>query len=338
MANDANKLRSSLHNLGFGDSAIEAAWPGWWTDDAVSSPSANAELRFSLARKLGLDPRSLTEDGEPRFVWREAKFKRLTGETDFEKSALASFGASLARALTGASEARESIEGYSAASLRGLLLMRQPFVRLVDLLGLCWAIGIPVIHLRIFPLSAKKMCAMAVRAENRHAILLGKDANYPAPIAYYLAHEIGHIALGHLKGALAVVDLQDPLEEETRVDDEERAADRFALELLTGTPEPIVTTETKRFTAEQLAQNLLATASSLNVEPGTLALCYGHSTNDWAKAQAAMKYIYTDPHPVWLEVNQVAQREIDWAKISDDFGLFVRAVMGAIRNDDRRAR
>jgi Zn-dependent peptidase ImmA (M78 family) len=292
-----------------------------------------------LARKLGLDPRSLLDEGQPRFVWRDAKFKRLTTESDFEQSALASFGASLAGALTTASTPGPLIEGISAASLRKTLLERQHFVRLLDLLSLCWATGIPVIHLRIFPLSAKRMCAMAVRAEERHAILLGKDATYPAPVAYYLAHEIGHIALGHLRGALAVVDLQDPLEEaEARTDDEERAADQFALELLTGNPEPSVTTETKRFTARQLAENLLSTAASVNVEPGTLALCYGHSTGDWAKSYAAMKFIYSAPHPVWVEVNQIATQEIDWTKISDDFGLFMRAVMGAVRDDGRRLR
>jgi hypothetical protein len=177
---------------------------------------------------------------------------------------------------------------------------------------------------------------MATRAEGRHAILLGKDAIYPAPIAYYLAHEIGHIALGHLKGASAVVDLQDPLEQDGNTDEEERAADKYALELLTGNPEPSVATETKNFVAQQLAQNLLETANAVRIEPGTLALIFGHSTNNWVKAYAAMKHIYTNPHSVWFEVNQVAQQEIDWTQISEDFALFLRAVMGAIPDDNRR--
>jgi hypothetical protein len=180
------------------------------------------------------------------------------------------------------------------------------------------------------------MCAMATRAESRHAILLGKDANYPAPIAYYLAHEIGHIALGHLKSTSAIVDLQDPLEQDGNTDEEERAADKYALELLTGNPEPSVATETKHFVAQQLAQNLLETANAVRIEPGTLALIFGHSTNNWVKAYAAMKHIYTNPHPVWFEVNQVAEREIDWTQISEDFALFLRAVMGAIPDDNRR--
>ncbi len=217
-----------------------------------------------------------------------------------------------------------------ALQLRESILANQPFVRLTDLLALCWAVGIPVIHLRVFPLQAKRMCAMSVCVGDRFAILLGKDSNYPAHVAYYLAHELGHAALGHLRDEVAIVDLQDPLEIEGEIDGEERAADRYALELLTGDPEPSVATGTRRFTAEQLGRNLLDTANMVHIEPGTLALCFGHSTGEWAKANAAMRTIYATAQPVWHEVNGLALRELDWAAMSDDLSLFVRAVMGSI--------
>lgn len=329
------KLRWILQGLGLSDSAIDAAWPGWWSDEAEISESANAELRFSLARKLGLDPRSLLEGEEPRFVWwDEGKFKRVSSESDLERAAISSFGASISRALVAATKAGHSIEGVNAQQMRDLILANEPFVRLVDLLGLCWAIGIPVIHLRVFPLPAKRMCAMAVQVGDRFAILLGKDSDYPAPIAYFLAHELGHIVLGHLEDQAAIVDLQDPLEANGDSDEEERAADRFALELLTGVSEPTVTTETRRYTATQLAQNLLATAHEVRIEPGTLALCFGHSTGDWPKAYAAMKAIYTTKQPVWSEVNQIALRQFDWTAIPEDLAFFVRAVMGGLSNGE----
>ena len=43
------------------------------------------------------------------------------------------------------------------------------------------------------------MNGMLVQVGHRFAILLARDANYPAPIAFYLAHELGHAALGHTK-------------------------------------------------------------------------------------------------------------------------------------------
>ncbi|MES9261459.1 hypothetical protein ABEQ23_12375, partial [Cutibacterium acnes] len=46
-------------DIGYSQAAVDAAWPEWWTPEAESSPSAVAELKFSLSRKLGLDPRAL---------------------------------------------------------------------------------------------------------------------------------------------------------------------------------------------------------------------------------------------------------------------------------------
>lgn len=335
MSQDAKNLKLSLQKLGLSDSAVYAAWPSWWSEDAERSASALTELRFSLARKLGLDPRSLLEDEEPRFVWRdEAKFKQLSSESKRDRAAICSFGVSIGRELVAATKPGPSIEGLDVRRLRESILASQPFVRFVDLLGLCWGIGIPVIHLRVFPLPAKRMCAMAVRIGDRFAILLGKDSEYPAPIAYFLAHELGHAALGHVEGNAAVVDLEDPLEAADDSDDEERAADRYALELLTGMPEPTVTTETKRFTANQLARNLLEIAGDVQIEPGTLALSFGHCTGDWEKAYAAMKAIYATKRPVWAEVNRIALKELVWASMPDDFAYFVRAVMGGVSDDE----
>ena len=68
----AGDLRLRLRGLGLSDSAVSAAWPRWWSEDAESSASARAELRFGVARRLGLDPHSLLEDRDaPRFLWRD---------------------------------------------------------------------------------------------------------------------------------------------------------------------------------------------------------------------------------------------------------------------------
>ena len=100
MATDSKSLRKTLKNFGLSDPIVKAAWPEWWSDEAEYSQSACNELRFTLARKLGLDARSLLERDEPRFVWHdEAKFKHFSGEGNFESAALTSFGIPIAQAL-----------------------------------------------------------------------------------------------------------------------------------------------------------------------------------------------------------------------------------------------
>ncbi len=329
----ASRLRQRLKTFGFADPALDAAWPSWWSDDADESLSARTELRFSLARKLGLDPRSLLEDSElPRFVWRdEARFKRLRGETELEKAAITSFGSVLGAALIAGSVPRSEITSSDPKRIRDVILRSQQWVDLPNLLLSCWAIGLPVIHLRVFPMLRKRMAAMTVRRGNRHAILLAKDAVYPASIAFYLAHELAHVVLGHLTRDSALVDLDDNQLTTADADPEEAAADTFALELLTGEPSPVVLSSlTRRSTARALADAALNAADELRIEPGTLALCFGHSTNDWAVAIRAMSYIYSSARPVWEFVNGIAIRELLIDQIPDDIQPYLRAVMGNV--------
>ncbi len=324
--------------MGLSSAIIEAAWPEWWCDEAEASPSARAELRFSVSRKLGLDPRSLLDEGKPQFIWRdEAKFKGLSTEDDEQRAAIESYGAAIGRNLLNATTPSDfNILKRDARALRKSILGDQPFIRLTDLLVTCWSFGIPVIQLKVFPLTAKHMCAMSVQVDGRYAILLGKDSDYPAPMAYYLAHELGHIALGHLEGRSSVIDLKDPLTAIDEWDDEEREADQYALELLTDRASPTVQTNAEKYTAEQLASYLASAARELRIEPGTLALCFGHSTQDWARAMKAMKFIYQKAIPVWSQVNGIADHELLWDAISEDNQAYLRAVMGGIPVDSNR--
>lgn len=327
MEADRKALRKKLKEAGLSEPLIDAAWPTWWSDEAFSSMSARAELRFTIARKLGLNPKSLFHD-EVEFVWRDdARYKHLSNETDEEKAALTSYGISLCRILVKALKG-EPVEGsFGAMELRKSILQSRPFIDLQSLLGTCWAIGLPVIHIRVFPLEAKRMAAMAVRSSGRHAILLGRDAQYPAPVAFILAHEIAHVMLGHISTSSAIIDIGDPLSP-SQGDIEEAEADRYALELLLGTSSPDIQTNVEAFNGRQLAQAVLDYGLTHGMEPGNLALCLAHARSLWPVAYAAMQHIYTVQKPVWPEVNGVAEHELDFAAMSDDQAEYLRNIMG----------
>jgi hypothetical protein len=327
MEADRTALKKRLKEAGLSDPLIEAAWPAWWSDEAFSSQSAKAELRFTIARKLGLNPKSLFHD-EVEFVWKdEARFKHLSNETDAQKAALTSFGISASRMLVRSLPTGHAVGGIGSLELRRSILQSKPFIDLQALLATCWALGVPVIHLRVFPLEAKRMHAMAVKSAGRHAILLGRDARYPAPVAFTLAHEVGHIMLGHIASSSAVIDVGDPLGA-PKGDIEEEEADRYALELLLGTSRPDIKTNVSRFNSAQLAQAVLERGPGLGIEPGTLALCLAHANGLWPVANAAMQYIYTEQKPVWQEVNRIATRELDPGALSDDDADYLRNIMG----------
>lgn len=333
MLDDDNvRFRTRLKKLGLTDSLIDAAWPTWWSEDADASVSARAELRYSLARKLGLDPQSLLDDGEtPRFVWKDtAQFKNLADISEVERWILTSFGTALGNLLLSFGGNATSLEGMSPMSLRSAILDGQKWIRLVDLLSLCWSVGVPTVHLRVFPWQRKRMNAMSVRLERGSAILLGKDSQYPAQISFYLAHEIAHIALGHLEKGRAIVDFDGEPNPDPRYrpDRQEVTADRFALSLLTGTSDPIVLPKGVGRGARSLASAALNAAEELRIEPGTLALCFGHSTREWGTAIKALSYIYTEPKPVWREINRIASRELSRFDIPSDTATYLQRVMG----------
>lgn len=326
----AEQLRRRLKDLGLADPAIDAAWPRWWSTDAEASASARAELRFGLARRLGLDPGSLLYDAEqPRFLWREeTRFKHLVSEDDVERAGIASFGHAVATAIVQAApDVVASLIGLSAADLRARLLASgRPFVALGDLVALAWGVGIPIVHLRVFPWSQKRMAAMTVRVGERSFVLLGKDAVYPAWISFYVAHELGHIALGHIGADEALVDL-DPGELGPQDDDEEGEADAWALELLTGRRQPTVLPSGDSSSASELARTASSAGKELQIEPGTLALCFGYSTGDWATASGSLKLIYATPAPVWRTINAYARDQLHLQDAPPDAMEFVSAVL-----------
>lgn len=323
---DTKQLKRTLKSAGLSDPVIEAAWPAWWSESASSSPSAKAELRFSLARRLGLSPKALVGD-RVEFVWRDhVRFKNLTVDSDDERAALNSFGLSVARMLFRGTSHGAGVSGTSESELRTAILRSRPFVDFSGLLATCWALGVPVIHLRVYPLQAKSLHAMVVRDGGRHAVLLMRDSQYPAPAAFWLAHEIGHASRGHLSDGEAIADVFEPDDPDSG-DDEEKDADRFALTLLTGSAAPNIVTNVENFGARSLAAAVLSEGPRHGIEPGTLALCLAYKTARWATANAALQYIYSEKKDVWRAVNAIAQTQLDWAQLSDDSADYLRTIL-----------
>jgi len=267
------------------------------------------------------------------FVWKnEAKFKHLLSEDDVKQSALASFAVAIGQIVL---QATPSILApaakMGALDLRRLLLRNRQFVDLQGLLGVCWSIGIPVVHLRVFPLQAKGMHAMAIRSNDRHAIFLARDADYPAAIAFDLAHELGHVVRGHLSNAMALIDSDEVETVSREPDSDEVEADRYALMLLTGQAVPDIRANITRFNARQLSRAAMASGQARRVEPGTLALCAAHRTAAWPTAFAALRHIYSEAKPVWREVNAIAATQLDWDAIGEDASEYLSQVMGIQR-------
>jgi hypothetical protein len=325
-----SQLRRELRNAGIANAAIDAVWPQWWSDEAEGSLSANAELIFTVARRLGLSPRSLF-DGSAEFLWRdETKFKKLGTRSLGEEAALASFGMAVGSAALSGVEMAD-VRSADAFDLRNAITTNGHLVDGRELVYLCWTLGIPVLQLHVFPLGSKRMHAMTVRFGERYAILLAHSYRYSAQLAYLLAHELGHIFLGHLVGSDAILESEDPVTA-VQTDAEELEADRFGLELLTGTSDPQIVTDTVTFTAGSVAATAEINGPRLHIDPGVLALCLGHATGKWKQAVGALKILQPAEVNIAAQVNETARRQLLWDRMSFANREYLEAIMG-LRHD-----
>ena len=278
-----------------------------------------------------MDPGSLLiENDAPRFLWRdEARFKHLAARDENQQAGIASFGRAVAGALASAATDLPSrdLSGVPAGQVRETLTRGGVPVDLRALLAIAWSYGIPVVHLRVFPWPQKRMAAMTTRVSGRAAILLAKDASYPPWLAFYLAHELGHLACGHVGDGEAVVDLDQGDVWTPGDDDEEDTADRWALELLTGRERPEVTADFENRSAAALAHSALSAGADLVIEPGTLALAFGYTTGDWQTANGALKILYPRAINLPAFVNSIAVREVDLADAGEEASDFLYDVL-----------
>ena len=239
------------------------ALPDWWTDNEAHSATGAAMARGFIARHVGLDAAALGRGevicAEDVTVRHEKHLGCSEGKTAWV-SCLAVRAARLA--LKGAvPQMQPAKEGAmpTAATLRRALLRESPFVSLEGVLELCWDLGIPVLPITEFPTGTHKMDGLAVTFEGRSAIVLSKPHridgcrkqrhllgsaivlskphSYSAAMPFVLAHELGHILLGHCGDN--GISLDKGLAWESAPDEAqcERLADAFAVELLTGDAE-----------------------------------------------------------------------------------------------------
>lgn len=325
-------LLQRLQHAGFSESFLLATLPDWAASE--ESPSGQMMLRLLLARRLNLDPEALMDDSLPLGFLQSGpiKFKHMRLGPGPRRDALTAFALGVTRILLAAAPVGEEAPLPTAAELRkAVIASGRDNIGFGDVLSVCWSLGIPVLHLRLFPAQTKGITAMAVRIGARHAILVARESGIPAQYMFHVAHELGHIALGHLKGISAILDADpdDPANAQDRLidDDEEKAADAFAQKLLSGEESLEVNRDLAgaKGTAAELAERAKQLGASLMIDPGHVIMSFGHSTKEWPMAMAAAKLIPgQDTTPASL-VNRVLWDQL--VGLTDEHALhFLRAV------------
>lgn len=324
-------LINRLRQAGFSEPFLHATLPPWAASE--QSPSGQMMLRLLLARRLNLDPESLMDD-EAALTFLQSgpiKFKHMRLGPGQRRDTLTAYALGVARILLAAAGQASHPIPDAAALRTSILASGRDNVGFGDVLSACWALGVPVLHLRLFPAQAKGVTAVAVRLGARHAILVARESGVPAQYMFHVAHELGHIALGHLKDTAAIIDA-DPDDEanagETLIDDdEEKAADEYAQELLTGLRHFSVNRDLsgRSGTARELADRAKQLGAEMKIDLGHVIMSYGYSSKEWPLAMAAAKLAPSQEESLSSLVNRVL-----WSQLPETSGdqseHFLRAV------------
>ncbi len=210
----------------------------------------------------------------------------------------------------------------SAREIRASILeVGAPWVGFGALLDHCWSIGVPVLHVSALPDKQRKMSGMAVNIDGRSAIVLASKKSNPSWLLFDLAHELGHIALDHgtvIDGAIDE-DSTDPLE---------KAANDFAIELITGQAGARVVREGRWLDAESLAARAQQLGKQDSIDPGHLVLSYvhrkssGETGNFWGLATAALAKLPSEGDAAGLVRDRLAAN-LDWSSLPTEAAEFV---------------
>ncbi|MEI6426868.1 MAG: ImmA/IrrE family metallo-endopeptidase [Pseudanabaena sp. ELA607] len=280
-----SSISKQLKSLGIPPSLIETiGFPDWWHQGLAYNKQEIDRLLDFIAKRFLLSV-DFSGNQEPTFAFQEIaglKFKLKKNNTD---------PTLFTRVATGIADDIASLisSAYIPISndplyIRNWILQRSLRVDLDGLLAFCWEHGIAVGHFNI-ERSIKGMSkfdGMVAVCDNRPTIIISSSRKSEAWLSFILAHELGHIASGHLQNGVLVDDEFGGGE----IDCEETEADNFATQLLFG--------ESSLCWDRELSFNELDTVAldlshAYRVNSGFIVLNYAWHTKDWVTSMAVLK-------------------------------------------------
>lgn len=178
-----------------------------------------------LANAFGWDPRDISRGqlSAPELAFPVTLKRRSTNSKD--PNALLALAEALARRSALAWDGLAGTVPDTPETLRTLVAGQKAGITLEMLLGWCWAAGVIVVPME----ATGGFSAGAWMISGQPVVIVKESPDYKAHWMFALAHELGHLALGHVtEGGLADIDPAWKGQD----DQQEQQANHFALDLL----------------------------------------------------------------------------------------------------------
>lgn len=268
--------------------------PDWWDDDLASESGNRRLAEMAISRTLKIPLANLADHTSPLTFRTDplVRFKRWQGS---EASVLVPAVAIARRAsellLASAIDLpRFALEGVKATALRDQILASSSYVTLTTLIDAAWSLGVPVLHLQDLPTGSRRVDGMALNVNDRPCVVLSSSQPSPAWLAWHLAHEMGHVAEGHLKTGDAI-DISIEMVSDSK---DEREANNYASILLYGDNSGYKSGTL--LDAKGLARQAQDLGPQHRVHPACIVTSYGYNmrsagSDAWSIANGALKIL-----------------------------------------------
>jgi hypothetical protein len=335
--NQINKVFRALESAGFPRSLQKVLLPEWVTDEVLLDDAAGQEIAAILAKRLGLRTSQLfgASPSIESLRRQDTKYKRSIPNKSKNLTAATSIAVSVAETVAEACKVKFKPFPSKPGAFRSDVLTHFPgnWLGLRNLLMSCWGHGVPVIYLADLGEGVLKMDGMVVQARDRPVVILSKASQLWAWQLFILAHEVGHVALGHVAPDEILVDeelgadsyaLEDP-------DVDERAADIFAIELLNGRPEATYSASDMQINSVELTNAAFIFGKTNQIDPGHIALNFAHASGRWGVGIAAAKLLQDRNPPAPAIISQAMWGGIHADALSPDNVEFLERATGSVR-------
>lgn len=330
----AKILYDNLKAFGLTRAQVRKLLPQWWSPEAEASPDGYAELCGLISRRLSLDIGQLLRgDVVRKSNATSLAYKHSAAATPQSLQGATSIAISLAEAINAAmSDQQAALPGKAAQFANRIREASNDIVSLEGLIKTCWESGIPVVPMHNLPVGVRKMDGAVISTSKRPVIIISKKRSSRAWLAFILAHEVGHIACGHLNKGGSIIDVslqeQATFEAESSVDKQEREADRYALDLLGGrAADLVVSTWPSWISPVEIAVRAREARRELHVETGHLILRYAFQSKRWPQCMSAMNFLSEDTNADALMLSALTDN-LDLDLVADDLKDLVMQLTG----------
>jgi len=322
-------LFKRLRKIGFDpDFLRRAVLPDWWEDSLASVAANRALAEAAIARHLGLDMAQL-RNAKAALTVPQLAYARLKRNKNIEPADVAPAMYVAQHAADLVAKNLDSIPKFnqrlSSGEVRKAILKSHTHCDLASLLDFCWAAGVAVIHVKGLPEKTKKIDGMALFCGSTPVIVLASAKDSPPWLAFHLAHELGHILLGHVKEGMGP--WVDGSIDSKGEDKNETEADEFACEVLTG-QRRMSFKPTLEMTAEKLAVAVKAYGQKHGISAGIVTLFYGRSANRWGPAQIALKKLGED-HGAHEQIDRALATKLVFDQMPESSARFLSVLKEA---------